>query len=800
MTDINDHIDSPFLLKISFDKLLTYYEELAKSDDPFLVKKAQRVLDAGNSAPELRNGFSNPDLLQTYQSDINIILEDSFSEVLTKNEIKTASVPLHNLIFNSSKRFKSIIENAGEDFQLKITNQPDDDMYREVCTIILYLHYGYDINFRRPFFYEIPDAKGILRAYKILYNAEFINITATEKAPKITKADYGLLLESYNDMALWREKFPPQSYIFKGFTINNIFDVTDDRSISEIKSSLLDAGKRKHNSTNFIEDFQSLFQSLFKIKNLRVGFVAYNKAEQKFERVAGTGIESYLLFNKDIESCKTILCQESYRALITENTYFSIPDVDKFNISTKGKSEFKTFHDQGIKSAILAPIAVSGELLGVLEIISTKVHELNSINANLLIDVMPFIVSSVLRSKEEEENLIEAVIQQECTSIHPSVYWRFGEEARIFLDKKQKEGNNVAFGKITFNDVYPLFGQIDVKGSSDARNQATRKDLTLQLGLVKKIMEVLLETDKGSVYKQLNDHIDELSNELVEHFKVDMEQDIVQFFEKEIHPLFEVVSTRNDQVALAVKDYFNKINKSLSLIYFYRKNYDDTIALINKKMSYTIDQKQLEAQKMYPHYFERYKTDGVEHNMYIGESITKAQSFNKIYLYNLRLWQLQVMAQMENEFYQNQHEFPASVDVASMILVFNQPLTIQFRMDEKQFDVAGTYNARYEVVKKRVDKALIKGTDERVTTKGKLTIIYSQKEDEEAYLTYIKFLQSKKVLHKDIELLELEDLQGVTGLKAIRVPIFYHENIEDQRYYTYEDVMNENEILNTKIV
>ena len=81
-----------------------------------------------------------------------------------------------------------------------------------------------------------------------------------------------------------------------------------------------------------------------------------------------------------------------------------------------------------------------------------------------------------------------------------------------------------------------------------------------------------------------------------------------------------------------------------------------------------------------------------------------------------------------------------------MILVFNQPLSISFRMDEKQFDVDGTYNARYEVVKKRVDKAYIKGTQQRVTDKGKIAIVFSQKEDEMEYMRYINFLQSKSVL------------------------------------------------------
>ena len=149
---------------------------------------------------------------------------------------------------------------------------------------------------------------------------------------------------------------------------------------------------------------------------------------------------------------------------------------------------------------------------------------------------------------------------------------------------------------------------------------------------------------------------------------------------------------------------------------------------------------------------------------------------------------MQVMCEMENEYYQHQNEYPIALDVASMILVFNQPLSIRFRMDEKRFDVDGTYNARYEVVKKRVDKAFIKGTEERITKKGKLTIVYSQKEDGIEYKNYIKFLQFKKVLEDDLEELELEDLQGVTGLKALRISILYHHD-DFKAFFTYEDLM-----------
>lgn len=136
--------------------------------------------------------------------------------------------------------------------------------------------------------------------------------------------------------------------------------------------------------------------------------------------------------------------------------------------------------DQGIKSAILAPISVNGELLGVLELVSGKVNELNSVNANKLDDVMPYIIAAVMRTIEEEENLIDAVIQHECTSVHPSVYWKFQEEAKRFM-ADELAGNEPMFEEIVFKDVYPLYGQIDIKDSAKERNLAIQRDLTIQL-------------------------------------------------------------------------------------------------------------------------------------------------------------------------------------------------------------------------------------------------------------------------------------------------------------------------------
>lgn len=215
------------------------------------------------------------------------------------------------------------------------------------------------------------------------------------------------------------------------------------------------------------------------------------------------------------------------------------------------------------------------------------------------------------------------------------------------------------------------------------------------------------------------------------------------------------------------------------------------MSIINKKLAAILDKKQIEAQNIYPHYYERFKTDGVEHYLYIGASIDPTKAFDTMYLNNLRLWQLQTLCAMEMKHHQLKSSLPYELEVTSLILVFSSPISIRFRMDEKRFDVDGTYNARYEVIKKRIDKANIKGTKERITEKEKITIVYSHDSEETEYLNYIKFLQFKKVLEPTVEQFEVEELQGVSGLRAIRVKIINDNKLVETNNYKYQDLQDE---------
>ncbi|ALM08789.1 cell surface protein [Sediminicola sp. YIK13] len=780
--------DTPLVQLISFNTLLKHYEAMANSEDKLLATKAKLILEAAAPFPELREGFSDVSILEKRKDVIKYILQDTFPVMLGSNEIKTASLPFQNVIFNSSPRFKKIIKDAGDDFNLEIRDNPEKLNYILSCTVILNFHYGFHLDFKRPLFYDIPDANGVMRNYRILYNADFVEIIPTELAKDLTQDDVDELLERFDDLELWKEKIPPNSFLSKGFVISNMFDVTAEQSISEIKSSLIASNKR--GTENFVQNLQNTFKSLFNIPDIRVGFVNYNSKKNQFEKVFGLHIESYILNGEEMERCEEALCQASFEKLISHNTFFSIADVEKYYELSKKNRLYSALKEQGVKSAILAPIADNGNLLGVLELVSENRNALNSVNATKLTDVMPYIVSSVLRSKIEEANLVDVVIQHECTSVHSSVYWRFKEEAKRFI-ADDVQGLQPVFREIAFKDVYPLYGQIDIKDSSQARNSAIQRDLLIQLSEINEILAVAWESKKLPIYEELIFRVDNHINEIKEVLDTTSEQVIFDFVVHEINPVFNHLKKKDKELYKSIMAYEAHIDGATHSYYDHRRNYDESVMLINKKLAAVIDKKQEEAQKMFPHFFERYKTDGVEHNMYIGDSIVGDMDFDPIYLNNLRLWQLQVMCEMENSYYNLKPKLPLQLDVASMILVYNTSLSIRFRMDEKRFDVDGTYNARYEVIKKRIDKSYIKGTDERLTQKGKLSIVYSQKKDELEYLRYIKFLKSKGYFTNNIEIVELEGLQGVSGLKAIRVEFLYAKGKESERTYTFDDLIHE---------
>src|ERR1700749_3308782 len=113
--------------------------------------------------------------------------------------------------------------------------------------------------------------------------------------------------------------------------------------------------------------------------------------------------------------------------------------------------------------------------------------------------------------------------------------------------------------------------------------------------------------------------------------------------------------------------------------------------------------------------------------------------FDVLYLKNIRLWQLQSMAEIARLTYSLTEQMSRPLQTTQLIFIHSNPIDISFRNDERRFDVEGAYNIRYEVVKKRIDKVLIAGTIERLTQPGKIAMVYSNPGEAAEYHEYVKY-------------------------------------------------------------
>jgi hypothetical protein len=776
------------LVNLTFKKVVDQYKERLKNEvNNFKKLYISSILRYADDNEELVSGIKE-DELHTYEDSINVLLSDLFPAALTLNEIKAATVPFSNHIFNKTERLKNLLKDAGDDFHFDIMPNDSFDTFRMSCAIILDKYYHKSIDISRPLLVVIPDIKGTDRTYRVTYNADFIDIELNSEDHGLSENDIKQLLRSPDDKQLWKHNFPDGSYTFHGFGIITFTDVTIDAAISDLKTILLDVSSTETNQTDKIE---SIFRNIFNLEHLKVGFTSFDHFEKTFESNLYSASESYILGESQERHCDTTLCSDSYQQLIINSEPLIITDVENYASKIENKFLTDNLLKNGFKSAIFYPITKSKKLIGVLEIVSKKVFALNSFNVLKIESVAGYIKAALIRTEQEYQNSIKALIQTECTSIHPSVQWKFEREARRLIKAKVHHLKSEPFKDIGFPDIHPLYGQIDIVGSSDARNKAIKQDLLNQLDQVCEIFTFAKKHEKLPIYDQISYRVlayrKDIDNDIID---ANSERDIIKLLREEINPVMKHLLKLPLEVSELVKGYQAQVETNSGVIYKERNNYDTSVQAINEALTSAIDKRQQEAQQIFPHYFERFKTDGVEHNIYVGSSITVEQDFNVVYLYNLRLWQLQTMIEMENKFYSIQENLPSVIEAASMILVFDNTLSIRYRIDEKRFDVDGAYNARYEVVKKRIDKAHIKGTEERITKKGKIAIIFTDKETEREYLRYISFLQHNNLLGKEIEHFELEDVQGVVGLKALRVSVLYNIEITEGTL-SYDDLVKE---------
>ncbi|SDI10044.1 hypothetical protein SAMN05421846_10475 [Chryseobacterium taeanense] len=758
--------DAPFQVYISFKKYLDVLEHIRYNDRlEYRVNYAKSLIEKTKNFTEFRDGFQDVSLLEKNEDLIKLLLADLFPTGLTNNEIKAASIPLSNITFNYTERFKAILKDAGKDFEIELRNIDDDEFYVFCCCLILQSYFKRDIKSSMPFYYDIPNRQGIMKHYKISVNADFTEVYPTKDAKIPSEEVIDTLLENLDDFKLWKKYFPSNSWVLKGFTIVSLVDCTSEVALSDLKSAMIQIDPEDLSpDENLIE----IFKSYFDVAHLSFGLMLFNKKDQQLEKLP---IYENVFTNHILDFWINTLDEETRKKTFNNLNHNSRPivvsNIENLDHDIKSMPSFRILRENKINSFMVIPIMKDNELIAMMEFTSPIPNSFNGIKLKKMEFFTDMILFSLNRFSFEKNYQIEAIIQREYTTIHDSVVWKFRNEAEKYFNASLAK-KIYTLKQITFKSLTPLFGFSDIRSSSEKRYHLMLEDLNQQIDALHDIFS-LINSDSEKYMLALEIFENELNNDI----KADSEQRFQRLLRDEIHPFLQgkLELKPSSEIKAKIKDYFAKVFIQTNLFYTNRKSLDDSITLVNRKLADVLDEAQIKAQQIFPHYYERFKSDGIEHNLYIGKNIAPDLHFHSKIVHKLRYWQLKTVCNMELDFRNFRKDLPIDLNIASLIFVYNEKIDIRFRMDEKRFDIDGAYNSYYEIIKKRLDKALVKDSTDRITCPGKITIVYFGMENQREYLDYISKLQKKDILKNDIEFLKVEDLQGITGLLALRVSL-----------------------------
>ncbi|NEQ37580.1 MAG: GAF domain-containing protein [Okeania sp. SIO3I5] len=442
-----------------------------------------------------------------------------------------------------------------------------------------------------------------------------------------------------------------------------------------------------------------------------------------------------------------------------------IENITELESNCRTECEQNLFQ-KGVRSLLLIPLVIkpaspkegSGmpEILGIAGLMSNRPSNFNVSDYQNAQDLIPAFSTAVRQTIQERFTNIR--------NIHPAVEWRFLQEA-----ERRRWG--LPAETIVFENVYPLYGICDIRGSSTERNRAIQSDILAQFRLGLAIVETVCQKQDSALCEQLRQDLLEHIKSLEKRVSVNTEITALEYLRCRLEIYFDYFEKCGDTIKVAVEAYRAACDNIHHGVYQARERYDQMLYKINYHLQNTWENWQTQMQLILPHHCDLEATDGIDHMMYVGKSINS--KFNQFHLSSLRYDQLRAICDCARTALRLKAESEEPIlGVVHLILVQNGTIDIYHNEStERLFDVKGTHDIRYEIVKKRIDKGVDKETKERITQPGMLTVVYSTDEEWEEYEQYFRYLVREGWVEDKFETGLIEPLQGISGLRFLRAKV-----------------------------
>ena len=744
----------------SLDSILDFWLQQAEGQGP-LAAMARLMVPHIEAHPELR-GPLNSEALEANSELVEALVSCVLPAGLQRFSFAALATPSSFEVHWATPRFRRELLDGegkfrGEPFLQGMTWVYLRQLFQYLS--VARQHYNRHFPFEKSVIIEQTGDNGLTRYFQLRAHFDHFELRAPQTLPEISEEAWEVLATDLDDLELWKKTVPLDEFEMYGLIVYEATDITEEMTLSAIKQELV-AKDPLHDNRRF-HRIQDYFRMLLGVDDL--GLMVMGSKEGLILELSPGEDTTPDWRTVDLATIHQKLsphCQETLR----EGRAIVLEDLKKAHLCSQVMVDAL---QDGARSYLMMPLFFEGQKVGVFTFTSRVPHAFNNLTPWRLQEVTPLLALAVRRTWDSFQQRVEAVIRERFTALHPAVEWKFREQA---LEVVRTDHDFEVLGEdIVFQNVYPLFGASDVRNSTIIRNETIQQDLSLQLRLASGVLESAYNERKLTYLSSRRYRLKQWLVHLEHGLDSGDEPRIIEFLKGEIEPLFEVLANFSETVHAAVKSYREALDPRLGLVYQQRKQYEQSMTLLKERTAEILSRRQVEAQQVFPHYFELHKSDGVDHMLYVGPAIHPHGDFDPLYLRNLRLWQLETMVEIAGESRRWTAEMERVLESAHLLLVQDNPLSIRFSQDEKQFNVDGAYNARYEIIKKRLDKAEVRDTGERLTQPGKIAIVYSHPREAAEYRDYIDYLQSLGQLEGPVEELEIAPLQGVVGLRALRI-------------------------------
>jgi hypothetical protein len=762
--------------RVSVVPFINYLKEKTKGRKDVRAQQLGFILDRVQEFPFWQEDVDLNDL-EKFASIFELIHLTLAAPLTDETEdLWALTVPFKPQLFYGTQAIFKLLRTTEGDVNaniLKATDAKENEHHKLniIYSLILQRFYGYSLNSHSNFVHQVKDEKtGLNRYYLIDFDTRFLDIIYEDVLPEIAFDNLKMVEDSRaGALDILQQFLPLNKFKFSGFSILKIKDVTSKQVLEHIKDTIVNLSPGK----NVYADITDSIREILGSKTLDVTLMPVIKLNGK-------------MINNCFEHLNENVRHDCDKLKMPIQPY--IEAVEKFTESPQvifrknlNKIEgeepiYDVLRSIGVKGMVILPIFFQKQIVGILSVYSWQEGGLDE---NVLASLEPAIplLEQLLQTSIDDFNIVlDNIVKEKFTSLQPSVEWRFNEVAFEYLQQTKVKGNSKSqIAQVYFENVHPLYGAIDIRNSTLERNIALRADMQQQLQMLVHLLELLRSKKDLGLINEMIYKCNKWLDQIVEFITSDDEFTLNLFFEDEVTPFLMHFQQTHPDMREAINEYFIAVGPT-GVAFEHRQALETSLQMLNQTIGNLLEQMNIEIQSTYPCYFEKYRSDGVEYDIYIGQSITPDKEYHPLYLKNLRLWQLNSMAVIAKLTKAMQQELPRKLETTQLIFVHANTIDISFRNDEHRFDVEGAYNIRYEMIKKRIDKVRIKDTEERLTQPGKIALVYFQAKDVEEYISHIHYLQDQQILTDEIEFLELEELQGVNGLKAIRVSVVIDEN------------------------